>query len=80
MNEWQCDEGGCMSKAVGVGGAIGLRAIGWYFKRGQHDKHGPVILCPLHRADGRPIHAAEVFARRIQEDIVLTMDQPGEEE
>jgi hypothetical protein len=28
-----------------MGGAMGLRAIGWYFKR------GPVLFCPAHRPD-----------------------------
>lgn len=45
MNRWQCGVHGCKSEAVGAGGAIGLRAIGWYFER------GPVILCPAHRPD-----------------------------
>ena len=45
MNRWRCDVHGCESTAVGVGGAIGLRAIGWYFRR------GPVTLCPEHRPD-----------------------------
>ena len=50
MNLWQCDfrdeHGRCDNECVGVGGAIGLRAIGWYFRVG----HG--LFCPVHRPDG----------------------------
>ena len=46
MNKWECQHKGCRNSCVGVGGAIGLRAIGWYFEL------GPVILCPAHRPDG----------------------------
>ena len=40
MNKWECDyrDGAgkrCQSVAVGCGGAIGLEAIGWHFKRGK---------------------------------------------
>ena len=45
MNLWECEAPGCESRAVGVGGAIGLRAIGWYFEA------GPKLLCPVHRHD-----------------------------
>lgn len=45
MNRWGCDRHGCTSTAVGVGGAIGLRAIGWFFAP------GPQVFCPLHRPD-----------------------------
>lgn len=45
MNRWHCGQHGCPSTAVGTGGAIGLRAIGWYFVR------GPVLFCPVHRPD-----------------------------
>lgn len=48
MNVWECADHGCGSTAVGVGGAIGLRAIGWHFTYG-----GP-ILCPRHRPDPVP--------------------------
>jgi len=33
---------------VGVGGGIGLRAIGWWCRPGE------AILCPPHRPDVRP--------------------------
>lgn len=46
MNLWECDEPGCTAKAVGMGGAIGLRAIGWFFQK------GPRLFCPIHRPDG----------------------------
>lgn len=48
MSVWECEHPGCKSQAVGCGGAIGLRAIGWYFQL------GPVILCPNHRPDPMP--------------------------
>ncbi len=50
LNRWKC-EGRflsgekCDATAIGVGGAIGLRAIGWYFEKGG------CIFCPLHRPD-----------------------------
>lgn len=48
MNLWECDRPGCTSRAVGVGGAVGLTAVGWYFRP------GPVLFCPAHRPDGIP--------------------------
>ncbi len=45
LNKWDCHYPGCGSTAVGVGGALGLRAIGWYFTP------GPTLYCPLHRPD-----------------------------
>ena len=52
MNRWDCDVRGCNSSAVGMGGAIGLRAIGWYFVPG-----GP-LRCPSHRPDVMPCRDA----------------------
>jgi len=46
MNLWECGEPGCTATALGEGGAIGLRAVGWYFEP------GPVLRCPAHRPDG----------------------------
>lgn len=48
MNRWQCEHPGCDASAVGCGGAVGLRAIGWYFEV------GPGIRCPAHRPDPMP--------------------------
>ena len=48
MNLWECEVSGCDSTAVGAGGAVGLRAIGWYFAV------GPTILCPAHHPDKVP--------------------------
>lgn len=45
MNLWNCQAEGCKSTAVGCSGAIGLRAIGWYFE------FGPLLFCPAHRPD-----------------------------
>lgn len=42
MNQWDCDFRDCKSSAVGVGGAAGLHAIGWWFEP------GPMIRCPAH--------------------------------
>lgn len=57
MNLWECDyrypDGiRCRSKAIGCGGAIGLRAIGWWFKRGTMGP--PDLLCPDHRPEPTP--------------------------
>lgn len=49
MNQWNCDFEGCNSVAVGVGGAIGLRAIGWWFERGRI--RSGRLFCPTHRPD-----------------------------
>ncbi len=84
MNLWECEASGCDSTAVGAGGAVGLRAIGWYFAV------GPTILCPAHHPDkvpctdlpstptpeeqaraGKPcsLCAAEAQAKRIQDAL-----------
>lgn len=40
MNRWKCQAAGCQSVCMGVGGAVGLRALGWYCKvRGSY--HAP---------------------------------------
>ncbi len=49
MNLWKCMHEGCKNECVGMGGAVGLYAIGWYFRP------GPYILCPMHRTDLKPI-------------------------
>ncbi len=46
MNKWVCQHRGCGKSVVGCGGALGLRAIGWYFRK------GPIIFCPVCRPDG----------------------------
>lgn len=43
LNQWECEHPGCKSTAVGVGGAVGLLAIGWWFEL------GPTLFCPAHR-------------------------------
>ena len=51
MNLWECGHKGCKHTAVGVGGAVGLRAIGWYIKftaAVDGSMLGPGVLCPLH--------------------------------
>lgn len=50
MNLWECghvdvDGKRCKSTAVGTGGAIGLRAVGWFFNGTGH------LYCPAHRPD-----------------------------
>lgn len=84
MNRWDCDHQDCDRFVVGVGGAVGLRAIGWYFEIG-----GPV-LCPPHRPDPVPcddkyspenhgtpcaVCAAEHQAQPIQEKIMTDQDR-----
>jgi len=84
MNRWECDHPGCTVTAVGVGGAVGLRSVGWFFE------YGPKLLCPAHRPDptpcvqegqsaeqaGKPCElcAAEAVARFWQK--VHTLDEP----
>ena len=82
LNLWRCGAPDCDSTAVGVGGAIGLRAIGWWFEGGAEP------LCPSHRPDGTLSRrqdmrcdvqgpcghcAAEKEADRFQLDIVRTL-------
>ena len=55
MNKWQCDHKGCSRVAYGTGGAVGLRAIGWWFKVGTGWSQGP-LFCPAHRPDPAPCH------------------------
>ena len=47
MNIWRCDFPGCDRSCVGTGGAVGLRAIGWWFVRGFQNN----CFCPAHRPD-----------------------------
>lgn len=53
-NLWQCAAPECKATALGVGSAIGLRAIGWWFVAGGD------ILCPAHRPDPTEERSAEV--------------------
>jgi len=63
VNRWKCDHPDCTRECVGTGGAVGLRAIGWWFVYA-----GP-IYCPAHRPD--PIHcAADQEAERWQKLIM----------
>jgi len=58
MNVWQCDHEGCESTCVGIGGAVGLVAIGWYFKKGNMRRgvgEHPITLCPIHHPEGYEI-------------------------
>jgi hypothetical protein len=50
LNRWDCDR--CNVQAVGIGPAIGLRAIGWYVEITGNGP--PRLLCPSHRMDGIP--------------------------
>lgn len=61
MNQWNCDYPGCHCTAFGVGGARGLRAIGWEFIPGILR---PVYIsaktfCPQHRRDISHINCSE---------------------
>lgn len=53
LNKWECSHPGCTFHCVGTGGAIGLRAIGWFVSLSPHSY--PLILCPAHREDIRPV-------------------------
>lgn len=56
MNKWECDHPGCGNAVVGTGGAIGLRAVGWYFRPGSNLSGGD-LYCPAHRPD--PIECSD---------------------
>lgn len=45
LNKWECNAQGCKATAVGIGSAIGLWAIGWWFEAGKS------LFCPAHRPD-----------------------------
>lgn len=50
MNKWECEHPGCTTTAVGTGGGVGLRAVGWWVEDGGQ------MLCPAHRPDRAPCH------------------------
>lgn len=55
LNKWECAWPDCRSTAVGTGGALGLRAVGWFFSIGR----GP--FCPAHRPDGTLLRNKESY-------------------
>lgn len=55
LNKWECGARDCKSTAVGSGGALGLRAIGWWFESGEP------TFCPLHRPDKTEKRAAAIL-------------------
>lgn len=67
MNIWECLFPECGLTVAGLGGAIGLRAIGWYYRKGAGFS-GPTIMCPRHRAD-MDLSEAEDNAKAIQRTI-----------
>src|SRR5512147_458074 len=92
MNKWECGEPGCDASVLGVGAAIGLLAIGWFFQPGT-TSFGPVLRCPRHRPDGIPCStwsapdeartascspcAGERVAAHLQLLIARELDAPG---
>lgn len=74
MNLWECCHSGCHTTATGKGGAVGLRAIGWYFEPGYDPnpeglglgrliRDGavpPTLLCPNHHPKPVPCHGRGV--------------------
>lgn len=71
MNRWHCQQNGCDQIANGVGGAIGLRAIGWYFRPPVLwwgvMRTSPILYCPRHHPDG--IRSADRQAEDFQKKI-----------
>lgn len=65
MNKWECEKQRCPAIAIGVGGARGLRAVGWFVSHRLGG--GPLLLCPAHHPDG--LRHAEEQAHRHQGDI-----------
>ena len=51
MNAWRCEHPGCTNSCVGLGGAIGLRAIGWYFYPVKSLGEPFQLFCPIHRPE-----------------------------
>jgi hypothetical protein len=74
LNRWECEVEGCDSIADGLGGALGLMAIGWYFKV------GPVIRCPRHNPYGydASVRAAILFQDGLK-SMVLALDRDATE-
>lgn len=68
MNGWQCEYPGCPYKCVGVNGAMGLRAIGWYFVPGLTNN----CFCPYHHPKG--MDQAIKDGREIQTEIYKKFD------
>lgn len=88
MNKWECNFPGCDVIAIGSGGAVGLRAIGWFFQLGSlRPLRAAVILCPAHNVDvaaiecrmhpGSPCRscAVEAAAMRIQAAIYTKQEK-----
>ena len=67
LNVWECqhrgafaDFQGCERRAYGLGGAVGLRAIGWYYQP------GPEIFCPEHHPLGAGAALAQAKLYQLQ--------------
>jgi hypothetical protein len=59
MNVWRCERDGCAAIAKGEGGATGLLAIGWYFRK--LDEPGGGMFCPAHHPKGFELAEAQAF-------------------
>ena len=75
MNLWECSFRGCSNRAVGTGGAAGLRAIGWWVEEWQEE--GPDLLCPAHLASHLSKHVDDHTQTRLRnlEESVRLMNQ-----
>lgn len=63
MNRWECEHPGCNSRADGVGGAVGLRAVGWFVEVGRNFR----LLCPWHwPEDMKKLQPYDVQAHTLQ--------------
>lgn len=63
MNRWDCTHADCLTGvAIGVGGAAGLRAIGWHFEPSYSFPWR--LYCPAHHPRG--IDAARKQAAQLQ--------------
>lgn len=72
MNKWECDYDGCTVTATGTGGAIGLLAIGWWFKPIGYGSGRPALLCPAHRPDSIPCTEISLD----DDGAYVTLDKP----
>lgn len=73
VNKWNCAHPGCTYHCVGMGGAVGLRAIGWFVAIRAETRQPPLILCPAHRADVPAIPCKDVCTETLTQAVRETL-------
>jgi len=71
MNIWTCDFPNCNSSCTGVGGVVGLRAIGWVVV--FYEDRTIKIRCPVHTS--LSLKSLDDHARAIQEVLYSPTDK-----